>query len=140
MIQRWKRQSQSLAAQVNLPQIFRYLVTGVATFCLEYGLLLLLVEYAQLNYLYANGIAFILANLFNYVLSRYWVFTRGKFQAHVEIIAYFVAATVGLLINQTVMLALVEYADLDYRIAKFFAIGAIVLWNYWSRKKLVFKR
>ena len=131
---------QSLAAQADISQIFRYVVTGVATFCLEYGALLLLVEYAQLNYLYANGIAFIVANLFNYGLSRYWVFTRGKFQPHVEMIAYFVAATVGLLINQTVMLGLVEYAALDYRVAKFFAIGAIVVWNYWSRKVLVFKR
>ena len=122
-----------------LPQVVRYLITGVATFGIEYSLLLALVEKAHLNYQYANAIAFVLANLFNYVLSRYWVFTRGKHQTHVEMIAYFLGAGVGLLINVVVMGALVEYLSLDYRVAKIFAIGAIVVWNFWSRKKLIFK-
>ena len=124
---------------IALPQVVRYLITGVVTFGIEYSLLLLLVEEAGLNYQYANAIAFVLANLFNYVLSRYWVFTRGKHQTHVEMIAYFLGAGVGLLINVVVMGALVEYLSLDYRIAKIFAIGAIVVWNFWSRKKLIFK-
>ena len=122
-----------------LPQIVRYAVTGLATFALEYSLLLMLVEVAQLNYQLGNALAFVLANLFNYVLSRYWVFTRGKHATHVEMIAYFLGAGVGLLINVLVMGALVEYGGLDYRIAKIFAIGAIVVWNFWSRKKLIFK-
>ena len=124
---------------VVLPQLVRYLITGVATFGIEYSLLLTLVEVFQLNYQYANTIAFVLANLFNYLLSRYWVFTRGKHQTHIEMIAYFLGAGVGLLINVLVMGALVEYLSLDYRIAKIFAIGAIVVWNFWSRKKLIFK-
>lgn len=122
-----------------VPQIVRYLITGGATFGIEYSLLLGLVELFQLNYQYANVIAFVVANLFNYVFSRYWVFTRGKHQTHVEMIAYFLGAGIGLLINVLVMGALVEYLSLDYRIAKIFAIGAIVVWNYWSRKKLIFK-
>ena len=122
-----------------LPQIARYAVTGLATFALEYSVLLMLVEVAQLNYQLGNALAFILANLFNYVLSRYWVFERGKHATHVEMIAYFLGAGVGLLINVLVMGALVEYASLDYRLAKIFAIGAIVVWNFWSRKKLIFK-
>lgn len=122
-----------------LPQIARYAVTGLATFALEYSLLLTLVEVAQLNYQLGNALAFGLANLFNYVLSRYWVFTRGKHRTSVEMLAYFLGSSVGLLINVLVMGALVEYASLDYRIAKIFAIGAIVVWNFWSRKKLIFK-
>ena len=124
---------------IVFPQVVRYLITGVATFGIEYSLLLALVEAAHLNYQYANAIAFVLANVFNYVLSRYWVFTRGKHQTHVEMIAYFLGAGIGLLINVVVMGALVEYLSLDYRIAKIFAIGAIVVWNFWSRKKLIFK-
>ena len=124
---------------VVLPQVVRYLVTGMATFGIEYSLLLTLVEVAHFNYQYANAIAFILANLFNYVLSRYWVFVRGKHRTHVEMIAYFLGAGIGLVINVMVMGVLVEYALMDYRIAKIFAIGAIVVWNFWSRKKLIFK-
>ena len=122
-----------------IPQLLRYLITGGATFLIEYGLLLSFVEVLQLNYQYANAAAFVLANVFNYVLSRYWVFTRGKHQTHVEMIAYFLGAGIGLLINVLVMGALVEFFALDYRVAKVFAIGAIVIWNYWSRKKLIFK-
>jgi putative flippase GtrA len=119
--------------------VVRYGLTGLATFALEYSLLLTLVEVAQFDYQLGNALAFVLANLFNYVLSRYWVFTRGKHATHVEMIAYFLGAGVGLLINVLVMGALVEYAALDYRVAKIFAIGAIVVWNFWSRKKLIFK-
>lgn len=122
-----------------VPQVVRYLITGATTFGIEYSLLLALVEMAHLNYQYANVIAFVLANLFNYGVSRYWVFTPGKHAAPVEMIAYFAGAGVGLLINVLMMGALVEYFAIDYRIAKIFAVVTIIAWNFWSRKKLIFR-
>ncbi|MEQ9439958.1 MAG: GtrA family protein [Cyclobacteriaceae bacterium] len=133
-------QVKAFAAKLPWLQFLRYAAAGVVSVAIEYGMLVILVE--QLGHdhlLFANALAFTTASAGNYLISRYWVFERGKHRTHVEMMAYFVSAAVGLLINQLVLWSLVEGVSLDYRIAKIGAIGAVVLWNYWIRRTWVFK-
>ncbi len=122
-----------------LIQFSRYLVTGFLSVGIEFTLLILLVEQYQVNYLLANAFAFIITNLCNYFISRHWVFEQGKHKRHVEFIIFFVTASIGLIINQTIMWVMVEYVAVDYRLSKLAAVGIVILWNFWARKKLVFK-
>jgi putative flippase GtrA len=45
----------------------------------------------------------------------------------------------GLVVNQIVLWALVEFTAADYRIAKVIAIAITVIWNFFTRKHLVFR-
>nr|WKN37606.1 GtrA family protein [Tunicatimonas sp. TK19036] len=133
-------QVKAFAAKLPWLQFLRYAAAGVVSVAIEYGMLVLMVEYVGHDHLlFANAIAFTIASVCNYFISRYWVFERGKHRTHVEMMAYFVSAGIGLLINQLVLWSLVEGISLDYRIAKIGAIGAVVLWNYWIRRTWVFK-
>lgn len=123
----------------RIKQFSRYLATGLFSVVIEFSTLLMLVEVYYMNYLVANVIAFVITNICNYFISRSWVFTAGKHQPSVEVIIFFVTAAIGLGINQAVLASMVEYLSVDYRISKIFAVGLVVIWNFWARKRLVFK-
>lgn len=123
----------------GLKQFSRYLATGFLSVGIEFSSLLILVEAYAMNYLMANFFAFTVTNLCNYYISRHWVFEKGKHQQHVEMLIFFVTAGIGLGINQTILFSMVEYLSIDYRIAKLAAVGLVIIWNFWARKKLVFK-
>ena len=120
-------------------QFSRYILTGVLSVGIEFSILLWLVEVHKMNYLIANLIAFTVTNLCNYFISRHWVFEKGKHASHIEFIIFFITAAVGLGINQLIMWGMVEHVHIDYRISKIAALVAVVIWNFWARKKLVFK-
>lgn len=119
-------------------QFIRFGIAGATTALLELALIILLVEQLQMHYLWANVLSFVFANLFNYVLSRNWVFQASEKKVHMEMLSFFVVTGVGLLINQIIIYVMVDFVHLDYRFAKVLAIGGTVIWNYFGKKKIVF--
>ena len=120
-------------------QVFRFAVVGALSAFLETGLLIFFVEIAGISYLWGNGVAFLITNLFNFILSRTWVFERGSKAIHNQAILFYIIVLVGLGFNQAIMYLLVEYATMDYRIAKIVALIVVVFWNFFGKKKLVFE-
>ena len=116
----------------------KFILAGLVSVLLEMSILISLVEVFKVNYLLANGIAFIVTNSFNYCLSRYWVFERSGRTIKVELTLFFLATSVGLLINQLVMFGLVDHYHINYKISKLAAIIVVVGWNFCTRKFLVF--
>ena len=125
--------------QALYKQLLRFVVAGGLSATLEFASLIVLVEKFGAFYLTANIMSFALANVLNYLLSRNWVFIKGKHSTRIEFLSFFLVVTVGLLLNQAVMWALVEKFAMDYKISKIFAIGIAVIWNFFAKKFLVFK-
>ncbi|MFY0599362.1 MAG: GtrA family protein [Cyclobacteriaceae bacterium] len=120
-------------------RLIKFGIAGGISAILETIMLVVLVEKVGLEYLTSNAIAFIFTNIFNYLLSRYWVFESSYEKYGEEIILFYIIVGVGLLINQFIMFVLVEHIMLDYKLSKLVAIAVTVLWNYFGKKKLVFK-
>ncbi len=139
MSQRIKLTSDTDTDRTWLKQFSRYLATGFLSVGIEFPTLLCLVEIYEVNYLIANSIAFIITNLCNYFVSRHWVFEKGKHQLTVEVLIFFMTASMGLAINQFILWGMVAYLFVDYRVAKIVAVIVVTIWNFWARKKLVFK-
>jgi putative flippase GtrA len=118
---------------------FRFLVIGGFSAILEIVLLVLLVEWIGLGYLLSNSIAFLVVNMINFLLSKYWVFETGNRKKGIEIGLFYFVVLVGLALNQAVMFILVEFMTFDYKISKVAAILLTVIWNYFGKKNLVFK-
>jgi putative flippase GtrA len=118
---------------------FRFLVIGGFSAILEIVLLVLLVEWIGLGYLLSNSIAFLVVNMINFLLSKYWVFAAGTRKKGVEIGLFYFVVLIGLALNQAVMFILVEFMSFDYKISKVAAILVTVIWNYFGKKNLVFK-
>ncbi|MBL0742208.1 GtrA family protein [Chryseolinea sp. Jin1] len=103
-------------------------------------LLIMFVERFALSYLVANVFAFLITCIINYYLSRKWVFERTGERKRVEFMLFMFFVTCGLLISQFVMWVCVGQWHIDYRISKVIATGFVVIWNFFTRKHVVFNR
>ncbi|MFP5041428.1 GtrA family protein [Parasediminibacterium sp. JCM 36343] len=120
------------------PDFLKFIFSGLLSVAIEFFLLIILVEKFKLSVFISNSIAFIITNIFNYLLSRLWVFGKSHRRIRHEVFLFFSTTAVGLLINQAIMWCLVDAYHLNYKVAKLFAIVLVVIWNFWSKKFLVF--
>jgi putative flippase GtrA len=116
----------------------RYIILGIVCVVMDMGLLILMVEYLGFSYFNSNIFTFCVVNLFNYIVSRQWVFQPTGIKRRIEFPVFMVCVTVGLLISQLCLWYLVEYWNLDYRISKLVSTVLVVTWNFTTRKYLVF--
>ena len=116
----------------------KFVIAGALSVMIEYAVLISFVEKLHLNYLFANSVAFVAATTFNYIISRLWVFGKSNKRIRHELFLFFATGCVGLVINQSIMWILVDSYQLNYKLAKLFAILVVVVWNFLTKKFLVF--
>lgn len=117
-------------------EFLRFLVVGVISAAIEFSLLFLLKRY--IDYRAANILAFIITNIFTFALTRRYVFASSGNKREEQ--KLFVICLIGALaVNHFVFWSLVEFATIDMRIAKVIAIGVTVIWNFLTRKHIVFR-
>ena len=121
-------------------QIGKFIILGCASAVVDIGILIILVEIAGLHYLVSAVISFMCANTLNYAVSRCWVFIPGRHEQIYEYMGFLAASGAGLGMHFLIIFALVNYAEVDYRIAKTVCIGIVAFWNFISRKTLIFSR
>jgi putative flippase GtrA len=121
-------------------EFIKFVFVGGISAVIEFSLLILFVEKLGIDYLIGNIVAFALTNIVTYVLSKRYVFnaTTSVNKAQ-EAGLFFLCLLGGLVVNQIVLWALVEFTSIDYRIAKVIAIAITVIWNFFTRKHLVFR-
>ena len=135
-------------AKKGLLQFAKFAVVGALSAVLEISIYKTLYQYAAVNVYIANPIAYTIAVLFNYLLSRVFVFETGRHTQKIEFLAFCGVALVGLGINQLVLylsmqnLILPEILNSILTLqdfAKIIAIIVTVLWNFTMKKLFVFK-
>ena len=119
-------------------QFVRFVTAGLVTASFDIGLLYALTEFLDIYYLISVAIAFIVATGISYILNVTWIFWDGRHQKQLEIIFFFTASGGGVLLNEAFIFLLVEYLLTWYIVAKIVAIGIVVIFNFWSRKRLIF--
>lgn len=118
----------------SLKEFIKFCVVGFITFLLDYGLLFLLTEKLQINYLLSTALAFTIAVIVNYILCLFFVFTKSK-NGRRQFILFIYASLGGLLLNQLSMWFLVEKLSIYYLIAKIISTIIVTIWNYITKKR-----
>lgn len=90
-------------------------------------------------YLLCFFLAFLVANVFHYMMTTKFVFTESKYSRRREFTYVLGISTVGFFINGTALTIFVEYFNLTEMVGKMFASGTAIGWNYLMRKYFVFK-
>jgi len=115
----------------------RFIVVGLISAGIEYSLYFLFTSI--LHYQVANVISFAITNVVTFLLSRRYVFVSNNENKTEEITLFVLCLFGALFVSQVVLWSLVEYGNINDKIAKVFAIGIAVIWNFITRKHIVFK-
>ena len=87
----------------------------------------------------ATAIGFVVANVFCWLMNRWFVFKPGKFRWYVEFALFFAAATLATVIALGLSSALIRLAGLMTTIALAIEIVVSFLVNFFVRKFFIFK-
>ena len=128
-------------------QFFRYcFVGGIAT--VVEGAALWLIQHfvfqeAEGFYVYfAQGIAFVLGLIANFVLSKMFVFRESSDKTNTmgEFVAYGVIGVVGLGFKELMLWAFNKRLGWHYMLVWLFATAIVLIWNYAARKLFLYRK
>lgn len=121
-------------------QIIRFAIVGGFTAAIDYIILYLLVEYYDINYLLSTAIGFFVGSSINYILSIIYVFEGGRFRAKgIEFTVFIIFTALGLLLNHLIMWLGVDKIQSSYLLIKIVSLILVTLFNFLTKKYLVFK-
>lgn len=115
-----------------------FLVGGVSAIA-DFALFSLFLYGAQMHYLAAGTLSFILATALNYVLSVRYVFQSGGRPRHQEVLLVYLVSAVGIAINLGVLALAIEVMELHPLIGKVAGTGSAFGWNFSSRYFWIFR-
>lgn len=121
----------------RLQEIFRFCLVGGASFLVDYGLLFACTEWLHLYYLYSSAISFTVSVIFNYWLCVCYVFAGARQQTTKQAALFIGSSIIGLGLNQLCMWGFVDQLGMYYMLAKIFATGIVMAWNYVMKRKAV---
>jgi putative flippase GtrA len=136
-----RRLQQWVTAPVEstLLQVPRALVVSVLALAVDGGLYVLLVEQLSVPPVLANVVSYLTGGVVQYVLCSVWVFPASPDNHAVGFIAFSVLSLVGLALSSAVIYVLYDLAHVNELLAKLASVGLAFMWNFLSRKYLLFK-
>jgi putative flippase GtrA len=118
---------------------WKYLFVSVVALAVDFGLLVGLTELCRLRYLVSAAVGFCAGLGVNYALSVTLVFRERRLSSRwLEFAGFFVIGALGLGLNQVLMKTFVETFGLAYALAKVPATGVGFVFNFVTRKLLLF--
>lgn len=117
--------------------LLKYLFSAVVIVGFE--LIVFQIIYIILNsYMIATTLSFTVAVIFNWLFSRFFVFSGSKFKPIKEFTLVAIASIIGLFIQLSVVYVSVEIILFIPLLGKVLSIFFSFFWNYWFRAKYIF--
>lgn len=121
-----------------IAQLMKFGVVGVIAFIIDYGLMVLLTEAFNVDYLVSATVSFTVSVTFNYFASMRYVFQHKEGMSRKREFAIFVVLSViGLGINDLIMWLGTGLWGISYLITKLVATFIVMVWNFVTRKKFL---
>lgn len=123
----------------HLHSIFKYVVSGGSSACVNLGTLYLLTEYAHVHYLQSAVVSFIIAFFISFLLQKFWTFKdMRKEVVHWQMILFLGLSLINLLVNTLFIYSLVEYVHLWYLAAAVVSGALLAVSNFFIYKHVIF--
>lgn len=118
-------------------QFLKFSVVGVIAFVIDFGVMVVLTELADLPPVVSAGVSYCVSTVFNYVASMRYVFAhREGLSRTCEFIIFVTLSVIGLGLNEAIMwLGGRLVGDEWYMLTKIFATALVMFWNFFSRKR-----
>jgi putative flippase GtrA len=119
----------------------RYVLAGGLAFCADFALLAFLTGVADMHYLPASLLSFLLGTWINYRLSVRWVFAYRAIETRSAEFGLFLLVGVTTLgLSLALMALLVERLEMHVLLAKCVATVFTLIFNFAGRRALLFTR
>ena len=119
-------------------QFFRYIITGFCSAAIELTLLFVFRDVVKLSIIVSNSIALTIVFWFNFLMNRIWSF-KSTANLKKQLAMYLILFIFNLGASDLIMYLLTTKLSLQYLLAKVFAIGAVVTWNFFLYKKVIYR-
>jgi putative flippase GtrA len=121
-----------------LLQFARFLVVGLFSFAVDYGLFFILFHSFGVQYIVASSISFSISLVLNYFLTLKYVFEakEGRNVAR-EFAIYIGLNVIALGLNQVILFLTVEGLGASPLVGKLVATAVVLVYNFTSRKLLI---
>ncbi len=113
-----------------LLKFLKFGVVGVSGMVVDFSLTYLFKEIVKIQKYVANAIGFTAAATTNFFLNRIWTFEDSDPAVTVQFFKFFIVSLAGLGINTLILYILVSKYKKNFYVSKFFAIGVVVIWNF----------
>lgn len=122
------------------PKLYLYTLVGGLCALIDISLLLTLrAYYPDTHYLLLATVGFTVATLFNYLLCAHLVFRHSSQRSsQSKLTLTYLVSAIGLAIQLSLLYIGCEWLLLPLLISKLGAVGIAFIWNFLSRKYLVF--
>ena len=129
----------SLARYTYSNHFVRYVFVGFSTFIIDFGLLLLLHGFWDIDLVVATSIAYWLSIMYNFTLNRWWTFSNTDRQnLRKNLTGYLLLLGFNYLF--TVIFVKLASNHINYGLAKVMAVGIQVSWTFPVYKYVVFAK
>ncbi len=124
----------------NMPKVFRFLITGTASFVVNISLFFILTHYLKVDYLTASPLAFFGSWIVNFNLHKFWTFSykheRGTLS---QMILHGGLMLINVTINTFMVYIFVDYIGVNSLIAQGLAAILIAMENFFLLSRFIFK-
>lgn len=117
----------------------RYLLIGLSSVVIDFGLFNLLKDFLSVQALYSNLISSFVTIFFNFTLSNYWTFKSGNKKKIRKLVKFVSVTAFNYIVSNVLMYLFIEYSDINLNVAKLFITGLVVSWNFIIYRVWVFK-
>lgn len=123
------------------PQIYKFMIVGIANAILLLVLTIFFTEYLNIFYLFSSIIAYEITIILGFIIHEYWTFVKVKKfkKSYVRFLKYNIFYFFGLLINSALVFMLTNLIELHYSSSQIIAIVVVFLFNFFTSKKITFK-
>ena len=124
----------------NLKQFISYFFVGGAAALVEWLTYALFDNVLGMYYLLATICAFVCSTSVNWILGRVTTFKEKKYEKKgKEVFLVFLVSGIGLLFNLFLMVIFVDKLHLYELFSKVMATGIVFIWNFLSRKFMIYR-
>ncbi|MGF1577867.1 MAG: GtrA family protein [Gemmataceae bacterium] len=120
-------------------QVPRALMVSAFAACVDVGMLFVLVEWIVCPKILAAALGYLTGGVLQYVLCSVWVFGKTHDNVSIGFVAFTLLSLVGLGLTLGAIEVLHVQAGVHLGVAKIFALGSAFVWNFFSRKYLLFR-
>ena len=129
---------------LKLRPFIRFCLVGLANTAIDFTFYISLTRgwgFWQKNYLVANALVFITANIFSFVLNKSWTFKNLEYKNYYwQYGKFFLVSLFSLLIIEATLFTLVEFLQVYDLLAKVVGIALSLLLTFKLHKSWTFKK